>query len=139
MAQRDEIRLNKVRAHFEAENDHDLEGIVGTFHGDPSFTLNGMVFPGRDGVRAVYADILGGFPDLRFELTAMFAARGEVIVECVLRGRHTAPWQGIAPTGKNIEVPCCCVLPFDDDDRLLGERVYFDRAIVLTQLGVLAA
>lgn len=136
MARNDDIRVQKVRAHFEEENKHDLDGIVATFHGDPSFTLNGMVFPGREGVRAVYADILGGFPDLVFELTAVFPSAKEVIVECVLRGKHSAPWQGNAPTNRSIEVPVCCVLPFDDDNRLLGERVYFDRALLLQQLGL---
>jgi steroid delta-isomerase-like uncharacterized protein len=137
MAHRDEIRVARVREHFEVENRHDLDGIVATFHGDPSFTLNGMVFPGREGVRAVYADVLGGFPDLHFELTGLYPSRDEVVVECMLRGTHTAPWQGIAATGKRIEVACCCILPFDADDRLLSERVYFDRAVLLQQLGAL--
>jgi hypothetical protein len=34
-------------------------------------------------------------------------------------------------------VPLCGVYTFDDEDRLAGERIYYDRATVLRQLGVL--
>jgi hypothetical protein len=35
-----------------------------------------------------------------------------------------------------VEIPLCGVYTFDDDDQLAGERIYYDRASVLRQLGV---
>jgi hypothetical protein len=35
-----------------------------------------------------------------------------------------------------VEIPLCGIYTFDNDDRLAGERIYYDRASVLRQLGV---
>ena len=35
-----------------------------------------------------------------------------------------------------IELPLCGIYTFDDDDSLAGERIYYDRATLLRQLGV---
>jgi hypothetical protein len=35
-----------------------------------------------------------------------------------------------------IEFPLCGIYTFDNDDRLAGEKIYYDRATLLRQLGV---
>jgi hypothetical protein len=35
-----------------------------------------------------------------------------------------------------VEVPLCGIYTFDDNDRLSREKIYYDRATVLRQLGV---
>ena len=37
---------------------------------------------------------------------------------------------------RRVEFPLCGVYAFDADDRLAGERIYYDRGTVLRQLGV---
>jgi hypothetical protein len=39
-------------------------------------------------------------------------------------------------TGRRVEFPLCGVYTFDPDDRLAGEKIYYDRATVLRHLGV---
>ena len=39
-------------------------------------------------------------------------------------------------TGRRIEFPLCVVYTLDADDRLAGEKIYYDRGTVLRQLGV---
>jgi len=39
-------------------------------------------------------------------------------------------------TRRRVEFPLCGVYTFDADDRLAGERIYYDRGTVLRQLGV---
>ncbi len=39
-------------------------------------------------------------------------------------------------TGRKLEIPLCGVYTFDAHDRLAGERIYYDRAMILRQLGV---
>jgi hypothetical protein len=58
-----------------------------------------------------------------------------VLVEAVLRGTHLGPLRGLPPTGRSFEMPFLAVFIFDED-KLICERVYFDRATVLEQLGV---
>ena len=59
-----------------------------------------------------------------------------VILEVVIRGTHSGAWRGLPATGRRLEFPLCGVYTFDADDRLAGERIYYDRATVLRQLGV---
>ena len=55
----------------------------------------------------------------------------------VLRGTHKGTWKGIPATGRRFEIGGCAVVLFDEDQKLAGERVYLDEALLLRQLGVL--
>jgi hypothetical protein len=53
-----------------------------------------------------------------------------------IRGTHLGGWRGLPATGRRVEFPLCGVYTFDADDRLAGEKIYYDRGTVLRQLGV---
>jgi hypothetical protein len=57
-------------------------------------------------------------------------------MEVMIRGTHLGAWRGLPATGRRVEFPLCGVYTFDSDDRLAGERIYYDRGTVLRQLGV---
>src|SRR5437660_8215059 len=59
-----------------------------------------------------------------------------ILVEGIIRGTHLGAWCGLPATGRRVEVPLCGVYTFDSDDRLAGEKIYYDRGTVLRQLGV---
>jgi hypothetical protein len=59
-----------------------------------------------------------------------------VRVEVVVRGTHLSGWPGLPATERRVEFPLCRVYTFDADDRLAGERIYYDLGSVLRQLGV---
>ena len=46
--------------------------------------------------------------------------------------------RGLPATGHRFDFPLCAVYTFDSEDRLAGERIYYDRATVLRQVGVLS-
>jgi hypothetical protein len=54
----------------------------------------------------------------------------------MIRGTHLGGWSGLPATGRRVDFPLCGVYTFDSDDRLAGERIYYDRGTVLRQLGV---
>jgi predicted ester cyclase len=54
-----------------------------------------------------------------------------------LSGTHSGTWFGRSPTGRHFEIPACAVFIFDEDDKIAGERGYFDSALMLRQLGLL--
>ena len=62
-----------------------------------------------------------------------------VIVEVMIRGTQLGGWRGLPATGRRVEFPLCGVYTFDANDRLAGEKIYYDRGTVLRQLGVLRA
>ena len=53
-------------------------------------------------------------------------------------GTHQGEWAGIPATGRRASVRFACLYEFEED-RLVCERVWFDFATILRQLGVLAS
>jgi hypothetical protein len=54
----------------------------------------------------------------------------------MISGHHLGPWRGLPPTGRPVRFPLCGVFTFDSEDRRAGEKIYYERAKVLRQLGV---
>jgi steroid delta-isomerase-like uncharacterized protein len=131
-------RLRIVEEHVRLENDHDLDGIMQTFgstarYDDESWSAH---YVGRDGVRAFYSELLRALPDLRINVLRRHATSDAVVLEVVIRGQHLGFWHGLPATGRHVEFPLCGIFTFDNGDRLAGERIYYDRATVLRQLGI---
>ena len=74
--------------------------------------------------------------DLHIEVHKRHASDDAIILEAVISGQHLGPWRGLPPTGRRVEFPLCGIFAFDAADRLAGEKIYYDRATVLRQLGV---
>ncbi len=125
-----------VREHMQSENDHDYELTLGTFeHPRYEIVPTGDVFDGEQEVRDYFEASRTAFPDQRNELISLHHADDAVIVEFDLKGTHQGPLRGIPPTGK--EFTCRTVAFFQfEDERLVCERVYFDAATILSQLGL---
>jgi steroid delta-isomerase-like uncharacterized protein len=133
-----EARLRHVEEHVRLENLHDLDGILGTFgaqarYDDEPWEEHHL---GHAAVRAYYQDMLRAAPDLNIDIQTRHLAGETVILEVKITGTHLGAWRGLPPTGRRIEFPLCGIFSFDTDDRIAGERIYYDRATVLRQLGV---
>ncbi len=125
-----------VREHMESENHHDYEATLDTF-GHPRYEIvpTGDVFDGEEAVRGYFEDSRTAFPDQRNELIALHHTDAGVVVEFDLKGTHDGPLRGIPATGK--EFTCRSVAFFlFEAERLVCERVYFDAATILGQLGL---
>ncbi|MDQ3758955.1 MAG: ester cyclase [Actinomycetota bacterium] len=125
-----------VVEHMESENHHDYETTMGTF-GHPRYEIipTGDVWDGDEEVRRYFEDTRAAFPDQRNELIELHHADAGVIVEFMLKGTHEGPLRGIPATGKSFECRCTAFFLFDGDS-LVCERVYFDAATILSQLGL---
>ena len=75
-------------------------------------------------------------PDLEIEVQRRHVTDDAILVEVMIRGTHLGGWRGLPATGRRVEFPLCGVYTFDADDRLAGEKIYYDRGTVLRQLGV---
>lgn len=131
-----ERREALVREHMESENHHDFETTLGTF-GHPRYEIvpTGDVFDGEEAVRRYFEDSRTAFPDQRNELIALHHTDAGVIVEFELKGTHRGPLRGLPPTGKAFTCRTVAFFLFEED-RLVCERVYFDAATILSQLGL---
>jgi steroid delta-isomerase-like uncharacterized protein len=131
-------RIALVERHIRLENEHDLEGVLSTFGDTARYDDEpwGEHFSGRDGVRQFYQQLMNALPDLKIQVQRQHVAADAILVEVLIRGTHLGPWRGLPATGRQVEFPLCGVYTFDANDCLAGERIYYDRATVLRQLGV---
>ncbi len=131
-----ERREAVVREHMESENRHDFDTTIGTFsHPRYELIATGEVFDGKDEVRRYFAQTRAAFPDQRNELIALHHIDDGVVAEFALLGTHLGPLRGLAPTARSFRCRMSAFFIFDGD-RIVCERVYFDQATILRQLGL---
>jgi steroid delta-isomerase-like uncharacterized protein len=135
-----EARERLVREHMESENTHDFDVTLATFADHPRYEIipTGEVYDGPEEVMRYYQETRAAFPDQRNELISLHHADDAVIVEFWLRGTHEGEFRGVPPTGKSFEQRMAAFFLFEGE-RLVNERVYFDAAGLLAQLGLLDA
>jgi steroid delta-isomerase-like uncharacterized protein len=134
-------REEVVRTHMESENRHEFAVTLGTF-AHPRYELigTGQIFDGEEAVRQYYATSRAAFPDQRNEVLELRHADDAVVVEFDLLGTHRGPFLGASPTGREFRCRMAALFLFEDaGDLIVCERVYFDAATILRQLGVAAA
>jgi steroid delta-isomerase-like uncharacterized protein len=127
-----------VREHMESENRHDFDTTIATFdHPRYELIATGDVHDGEAEVRAYFEETRTAFPDQTNEPLEFHHSDDAVVVEFLLRGTHRGPLRGLPPTGRSFECRMCALFLFAPDrDRIIGERVYFDQATIMRQLGV---
>jgi len=128
-----------VDAHIRAEaTDHDVASTLATFR-HPRYEVPALdtIADGPEAVTGVVDAVLTAFPDFHLRKTSVHHAEDAVIVECVLGGTQRGVWAGIPPTGKAMQVQGVLIFVFEGDE-LVCEKVYFDHATILSQLGVLS-
>jgi steroid delta-isomerase-like uncharacterized protein len=134
-----ELRVRRetiVREHMESENHHDFDTTIGTFsHPRYEIVPTGDVYDGEQQVRAYFAETRAAFPDQRNELISLRHADDAVIVEFDLLGTHLGPLRSLPPTGRAFRARMTAFFIFDDQ-KIVCERVYFDQASIMRQLGV---
>jgi predicted ester cyclase len=127
-----------IDAHIEAEAvTHDVAATVATFrHPRYEVPALGVVVDGAEGVNGLVSGLLGALPDFYLKQLALHHADDAVIVEVVFGGTHRGNWAGIEGTGKRMEVQAVLIFLFEAD-ALVCEKVYFDHATILRQIGAI--
>jgi hypothetical protein len=137
-----EARVLLLEEHLRAENAHDLDAIMETYGEGARLILNGYTFGDHEGIRALHQEFGfggagGGFSELLVAERRRYVTTEAIIMEQTLTGRHTGTWQGLEASGITFKIAVCAIYTFDDAGKLVGENVYFDRALLLEQLGAL--
>jgi steroid delta-isomerase-like uncharacterized protein len=129
-------RLKIIKEHMDTEVAQDFDRTLATFSGHPHYEIvpTGQVFDGAEEVMGYYQTSRTAFPDLRHGNVRYHVADDTIIVEFDLLGTNLGEFYGMPPTGNPFVVPTIAVF-FFDGDRIVHERVYFDTASMLTQIG----
>ena len=129
-------RLEVIRIHMDTEVTQEFDRTLATFNGHPHYEImpTGQVFDGDDEVMGYYRTTRTAFPDQRHDDVRVHVADDAVITEFDLLGTNLGDFYGLPPTGKAFRVPVIAVF-FFEGDRITNERVYFDAASLLSQIG----
>lgn len=85
---------------------------------------------------AIAETYLTAFPDLTFTVEHQFIPDETTsVIELTARGTHQGELEGIAPTGKPVQLVGCNVIEVADG-KIRREREYFDTMSLMVQLGV---
>ncbi|HJZ94013.1 MAG TPA: nuclear transport factor 2 family protein [Gemmataceae bacterium] len=122
----------------------DPDQALATMTANPSVNVVALMVGGRGRaeVREFYAHyFIPQIPaDMETIPVSRTIGRDRVVDELVLRFTHSIrmDWllPGIAPTGKRVEVPMVAIVQFEGD-KVAHERLYWDQASMLVQIGLL--
>jgi ketosteroid isomerase-like protein len=122
-----------------------LDKSVAAFAADCEFVSapSGTTFHGPEGYKRFLRFLLvESFPDLRTELTNVFATEDQVVLEGMFRGTkmgsRTLPTRALPVTGRPGEPRCCFVLQIRRG-KITSLHAYYDLTTVLEQLGLNSA
>jgi steroid delta-isomerase-like uncharacterized protein len=129
-------REEVVLEHFASETDQEFDRTLATFNGHPHYEImaTGQVFDGDEEVMDYYRTTRTAFPDQRHDNVRFHVAEHSTVAEFDLLGTNLGPFYGLPPTGRSFRVPVIAVF-FFDGDRIVNERVYFDAASLVNQIG----
>jgi carboxymethylenebutenolidase len=99
---------------------------------------------GKDALRIFYRDVfIPSWPDdLRQTSINRVVGDDQIVDEIRTRFTHDRPMEwflpGVAPTHKTVDINIIVVVQFRDN-KIASERIYWDQATVLRQVGLLKA
>jgi predicted ester cyclase len=132
---------NAIRNLYHLAEKKDIDGFVGAFTEDGTFTDNSInvIYRGRD-IGDTVVNYAKAFPDMHRELYRLYSVGEIVVVQLALQGTHKGPLKMpggmIPPTGKRMDTPCCDVFELVDG-KVKRFDCYPSGTVTLTQLGVL--
>ena len=131
-------RLRIVEEHVRRENRHDLAGIMATFGDEATYhdAPWGEQHLGRDAVEQYYRDLLTALPDLHIDVLDHLVTEDAVALEVLITGTQAGSWRGLPATGRPVRFPLCAIYRFTPNGKLASEKIYYDRAGVLHQVGL---
>ena len=133
------VRLEQNVQHWNA---HDSAAWVGDFSPAAQIVGPGASGSGTEMVRTFYSIWQDAFPDNEVRVTDIFEDGATAILQAEFRGTQTetmnAPEQTIPATGRRVNIPFVVINRFDGG-KITQFTLYFDRAELLGQLGLLPA
>jgi steroid delta-isomerase-like uncharacterized protein len=127
-----------ARSYFDALARRDQRGMAEHWSEDgvADFVPFG-VLRGREEIVGFFRDFFAAVPDLETTVSRLVAGEREAAVEWRMRGTFTgAPFQGIDPTGKSIDLRGLDLLEVDDGKNV-SNTAYYDAMTFGRQIGMM--
>lgn len=117
-----------LKAHYDAENDHNMDAIMKTFSPDCEMVYNRISFKNLEAINGGHLQIgfsntEGAFEDMQNIIDAEHFTDDEIIIEGRLSAKHVREFSGIEAKGQKVELPFVAFYHYDETDTLISERV----------------
>lgn len=118
----------------------DAEALASTYaeHAVAESPMQGRL-EGRARIRAVYEDWMTAFPDLTYSRRQLLIDGTTVAELFTIRGTHSAPFHGVPPTRRRIDVTGALFYTIGPDGLIVHDQRVYDVTRMLVQLGMLKA
>jgi steroid delta-isomerase-like uncharacterized protein len=127
-----------ARSGFDALARRDADGIGEHYREDCVVDIVPIgVFRGRQAIVDFFRELFAAVPDLETTVTRVVPGETQAAVEWRMQGNFTgAPFQGIDPTGKHVEMRGIDLLEIEDG-ATVSNTAYYDGAAFARQVGML--
>jgi steroid delta-isomerase-like uncharacterized protein len=127
-----------VRSYFAAMDNRDADGMASHWREDGVEDVVPVGLKrGHEELREFFASMFTAMPDARTTVTRLIAGEQSCAVEWRIEGTFDgAPYMGIEPTGKHVEIRGFDLLELEDG-QLVSNTAYFDGAGFARQIGML--
>ena len=94
-----------IRWAFDVINTHDVEPLKRFWTDETWERFPTRTVRGAEDIASVFEEAFAALPDLRFEIEELVEDGDTIFARWHMTGTHTgAPWEGVVPTGKRIEL-----------------------------------
>ena len=118
-------------------NSHDASGFDRYYAEDVVYHGNDGDIRGRDNVRAYLQTFLTALPDLKLTVEDIFGEGDRVFSRARLQGTNTGEFNGMPPTGKQLDISWIMSACRIQDGRIVEEWEILDQLDLVRQLGLI--
>lgn len=128
-----------ARTYFDAVTARDPAAMAACWHPDGVEDIIPLgVFRGPEAVRTLFSELFRAMPDFEMTVTRITADHEVAAVQWRASATFTsAPFQGIEPTGRRIELRGTDCLEIDDEGRITRNTAAYDGAAFARGIGML--
>lgn len=120
---------------FDALNERDFDAFAETHSKDVVLHDHDEEFYGIEAAIEHERTIYDAFPDMEYTPEDILAEDDMVAGRWTVTGTHEGEFEGIAPTGEEVEIPACGILRVEEGE-IAEVWLTYDRLGLLQQLGV---
>jgi len=118
----------------EAWNQNNLEVVDEIFDRYISHQPDGSVLErGPEDVKRFVGEFRSAFPDLRLIIGEQIAEGDKVVSRGTIRGTHLREFRGMAPTGKEMDIPGMAVFRFSEEGKVVESWDSYDQLSLMRQ------
>ncbi len=129
--------VETFRAAHQAFNSRDFDGVVSKMAEGLTYRdqARNVTFTGRDGFKEFMQGWVKAFSNAEVSEPSYLDAGDTVIAQFKARGVNDGAFGALPATGREIDVPFCELMRFDDNGQIVSGGAYYDQLTIMTQLG----